>query len=104
MSGTGSGRTTRPASIRGSPIVSLVGLSNQEVQTIKDEFGIRNLDDIATLEKEDFNTVLGEDNSSFMKRRRLFQVSIYLLQRWTYYSNSHNEDYFGIRSFIYNSW
>jgi hypothetical protein len=78
MSGTGSGRTTCLASIRGSSIVSLVGLSNQEVQTFEDEFGIRNLDDIATLEKEDFNTILGEENSSFMKRRRLFQVSIYL--------------------------
>ena len=78
MSGTGSARATRSASIRGNPMISLIGLSATEVETLENDFGIKNLDDIATLEKDDFNTVLGIGNDTFMKRRRLFQVSIYL--------------------------
>jgi hypothetical protein len=36
-------------------MVLLVGLLNQEVQTLEDNFGIKNLDDIATFDKDDFN-------------------------------------------------
>ena len=70
--------TTHWATIHGNLIVLLVSLSNVEVQTLNDTHGIKNLDNITTLKKEDFNTVLGNVNDSFIKRRQLFQISIYL--------------------------
>ena len=68
---------TRSQTISGGHIVTLVGLSTDQVTTL-DGFDIKTIDDIATLEKSDYDQVLGTANTTFMVRRRLSQVSLYL--------------------------
>ena len=64
--------------IRRSPLVALVGLTNNQVEEMSRTHLITRGQDIATLEKEDFDTVLGMTNETFLFQRHLYQISQFL--------------------------
>ncbi len=67
--------TTRSASkIDSGMIASLTSLDDSEIKKFKDDYGIDQIDDLALLDKADIDTILGTDNSTFLKRRKLFAI------------------------------
>ena len=72
--------TRSQSAISGGQIVTLVGLTTAQVATL-DGFEIKTLSNIAALDKEEFNQVLGTDKRTFMVRRRLSQVLSFLRNR-----------------------
>ena len=53
-------------------------LTTAEINTLKTDYSINPMDDIAVLEKDDFDEILGTDGSTFMKRRRLQTMARFL--------------------------
>ena len=51
--------------IRGIPLVTLIRLTDNQVEEMSKTHLITREQDIATLEKEDFDTVLGTTNETF---------------------------------------
>lgn len=90
MAQTGQGSTStststsssRPRSsgvkIASSNIPKLVGLTDVQVAAMKNDYGIENIEDLAALEKEDFNEVLGTDKSTFLLRKKITLAAKYL--------------------------
>lgn len=55
----------------------LVGLRDDEISTaLKDTYSIQNVEDLALLDKEDIDFILGADTTAFMKRRKLTAVGV----------------------------
>eukprot|EP00957_Ditylum_brightwellii_P072192 5487882-Ditylum_brightwellii.AAC.1 len=73
---SGSLRSTR--SIQGSVTKSLVGLSDNQVKKLEDEYGVTTLQELALLDKEDVNDLLGKEKPTFIVRRKLFRIANYL--------------------------
>jgi hypothetical protein len=72
------GRTTRSDKIDSGTVQALVSLSDEEITTLRDTYSIQNVEDLALLDKEDIDTILGADTATFMKRRKLTAVSKFI--------------------------
>eukprot|EP00557_Chaetoceros_sp_GSL56_P014026 CAMPEP_0176478512 /NCGR_PEP_ID=MMETSP0200_2-20121128/1227_1 /TAXON_ID=947934 /ORGANISM="Chaetoceros sp., Strain GSL56" /LENGTH=1865 /DNA_ID=CAMNT_0017874457 /DNA_START=317 /DNA_END=5915 /DNA_ORIENTATION=+ len=72
------GRATRSDKIDSGTVQALVGLSDDEITTLRDTYSIQNVEDLALLDKEDIDSILGADTATFMKRRKLTAVSKFI--------------------------
>eukprot|EP00957_Ditylum_brightwellii_P097829 7449630-Ditylum_brightwellii.AAC.1 len=61
---SGSLKSTR--SIQGSGVKSLAGLSDDQVKKLEDEYTIKTLQELALLDKEDINDLLGKEKPTFI--------------------------------------
>jgi hypothetical protein len=61
-----------------SYIPNLVGLTEEQVTRLRDTFQINAVQDIAILEPDDFNVVLGDDHATFMVRKKLAVIAKFL--------------------------
>ena len=69
--------TTRPIRILGSPVATLVGLTDDQIQRFVD-LNVETYTDLMLLEAEDFLQILGNDDATFIKRKRLAAIVKYL--------------------------
>ena len=67
----------RSVIFNGSPAASLADLTSEEVRSFTD-LKIETLTDLMLLEPEDFDNILGNDASTFIKRKRLVAIVKYL--------------------------
>eukprot|EP00957_Ditylum_brightwellii_P004415 335228-Ditylum_brightwellii.AAC.1 len=65
-------------SIQGSSVKSLAGLSDNQVKKLEDEYGVKVLQELALLDKEVIDNLLGKDKPTFIVRRKLFRITNYL--------------------------
>lgn len=72
------GRATRSDMLDSGTIQTLVGLSDEEINTLKNTYSIQHVEDLALLDKDDIDSILGTDTTTFMKRRRLNAVSTFI--------------------------
>jgi len=72
------GRLTRSDKIDSGTVKALVDLSDDEIATLRDTYSITYVEDLALLDKEDIDSILGADTVTFMKRRRLTAVSKFI--------------------------
>eukprot|EP00957_Ditylum_brightwellii_P025229 1909584-Ditylum_brightwellii.AAC.1 len=61
---SGSLRSMR--STQGSGIKSLAGMSDNQVKKLEDEYSVKRLQELALLDKEDVNDLLGKDKPTFV--------------------------------------
>ena len=57
---------------------SISSLTNAEIDSLKTDYAITSLDDVAVLDKDDFDEILGANRSTFIKRRRLQTLARFL--------------------------
>eukprot|EP00957_Ditylum_brightwellii_P098996 7541450-Ditylum_brightwellii.AAC.1 len=66
-------KTTRSSgTIARSIVKDLVGLLVEQLKTLKDDYLIALLQDFALLDKDDVDSLLGNDTDTFLIRRKLF--------------------------------
>eukprot|EP00957_Ditylum_brightwellii_P110828 8452972-Ditylum_brightwellii.AAC.1 len=71
--------TTRSSrTIAGSIVKDLVGLLVEQLKTLKDNYLITSLQDLALLKKDDVELLLGNDSDTFLTRRKLYMVATFL--------------------------
>ncbi len=71
--------TTRSSIIARSRVPEIIGLTPTQVATLKNEYSIEHIMDIAILESDEhFITVLGNDNTTFLLRHKLATLSKFL--------------------------
>ncbi len=71
----------------GSPAASLADLTSDEVRSFTD-LKIETLTDLMLLEPDDFDNILGNDTSTFIKRKRLVTIVKYLRSGNTIVANT----------------
>eukprot|EP00957_Ditylum_brightwellii_P005121 388967-Ditylum_brightwellii.AAC.1 len=64
--------------ITGSKVNGLVGLDSAHIRKLEDDYSITSLQDLALLDKQDVDTILGTDANTFLVRRKLFMVADFL--------------------------
>ena len=67
----------RSVIFNGSPAASLADLTSEEVRSFTD-LKIETLTDLMLLEPDDFDHILGNDTSTFIKHKRLITIVKYL--------------------------
>ena len=61
-----------------SQFAKICNLTLSDIKTLEQDYSIKTLQDIAILEKEDFDQIFGDDKKTFLKRRRLCHAALYL--------------------------
>ena len=61
---------TRSQTLAGSNIQALANLNDEQLDSLRNEFGISTVQDLALLETSDFDEILGNENSSFLQRKK----------------------------------
>ena len=69
--------TTRPIRILGSQVATLVGLSDAQIQLFV-ALNVETYTDLMLLDADDFLQILGNDDATFIKRKRLAAIVKYL--------------------------
>eukprot|EP00957_Ditylum_brightwellii_P161029 12259748-Ditylum_brightwellii.AAC.1 len=70
--------TRSSRSITGSGVNSLVGLDAIQIKKLENNYSIASLQDLALLDKQDVDAILGTDASMFLVRRKLSVVADFL--------------------------
>ncbi len=65
-------------SLKKSHFAKICGLTLDDIKTLEQDYSIKTFEDIAVLEKEDFDQIFGDDKKTFLKRRRLSHAALYL--------------------------
>ena len=70
--------TTRPSAIDSGAIKTLCDLTDVQIASLRDTYKIAHVSDLALLDKDDIDSILGNDASTFMKRRGLTAIAQYV--------------------------
>eukprot|EP00957_Ditylum_brightwellii_P050555 3833972-Ditylum_brightwellii.AAC.1 len=62
----------------GSGVQALTGLTDEQMGTLQDDYQIVTLQDLAVLDKDDINVILGSEKSTFLARRKLCSVATFM--------------------------
>ena len=66
---------TRSQTLAGSNIQALANLNDEQLGSSRNEFGLSTVQDLALLETSDFDEILGNENSSFLQRKKLAKIA-----------------------------
>ena len=66
---------TRSQTLAGSNIQALANLNDEQLGSLRNEFGLSTVQDLALLETSDFDEILGNENSSFLQRMKLAKIA-----------------------------
>eukprot|EP00957_Ditylum_brightwellii_P188065 14317842-Ditylum_brightwellii.AAC.1 len=72
---------TRGQLFENSGVKDLVGLNDEQLKTIKDNYLITALQDLALLDKANVDSILGVDKDTFVMRRKLTMVTDFIQKR-----------------------
>eukprot|EP00957_Ditylum_brightwellii_P107473 8200526-Ditylum_brightwellii.AAC.1 len=67
--------STRSSTLEGSGIKDLAGLSDNQIKELKEVYKVKLLQDLALLDKDNVDTILGTDANTFKVRRKLFSIA-----------------------------
>ena len=70
--------TRRSQALETSPVKNLVGLSDEQINTLKEAYKVTNLQELSMLDRDDINDILGTAAESFMQRKKLTAVATFL--------------------------
>eukprot|EP00957_Ditylum_brightwellii_P052158 3954664-Ditylum_brightwellii.AAC.1 len=70
--------TRSSRTITGSAVKDLVRLSTEQLKTLKDNYLIALLQDLVLLDKDDVDSLPGNDSDTFLIRRKLSMVATFL--------------------------
>ena len=64
----------RSANIDSGVVQTITGLTDPDVEKLRDDFTLTHIDDLALLDKSDVDTMFGTDNATFLRRRKLWAL------------------------------
>eukprot|EP00957_Ditylum_brightwellii_P049483 3753445-Ditylum_brightwellii.AAC.1 len=68
----------RLGNVEGSRVKELAGLTDNHMKILKDDYQILLISDLALLDKADIDNIITNDKDTFLKRRKLFAIMIFL--------------------------
>ena len=70
--------STRSSAIDSGVVKTLAGLSDDDTLKFRDTYSLARVDDLALLDKADLDAILGNDATTFLKRRKMWALVQYL--------------------------